>query len=43
MDVLAGKGTGDKGEIDAQYKMLAYECNPDGSSKKMATLTMIRK
>ena len=43
MDVLAGKGTGDKSEIDAQYKMLAYECNPDGTSKKMATLSMIRK
>ena len=43
MDVLAGKGTGDKSEVDAQYKMLAYECNPDGTSKKMATLSMIRK
>ncbi|MFN7985878.1 MAG: glucodextranase DOMON-like domain-containing protein [Thermoanaerobaculia bacterium] len=43
MDILAGKGTGDKAEIDAQYKMLAYECNPDGTSKKMATLSMIRK
>lgn len=43
MDVLAGKGTGDKSEIEAQYKMLAYECNPDGTSKKMATLTMVRK
>ncbi len=43
MDLLAGKGTGDKSEVEAQYKMLAYECNPDGSSKKMATLTMVRK
>ncbi|MBL8113686.1 MAG: hypothetical protein JNK60_12430 [Acidobacteria bacterium] len=43
IDVLAGKGTGDKSEIDAQYKMLAYECNPDGTSKKMATLEMVRK
>ena len=42
-DLLAGKGTGDKSEIEAQSKMLAYECNPDGTSKKMATLTMIRK
>jgi hypothetical protein len=32
---------GDKGEIDLQHKMLAYECNDDGSSKKMATLTMV--
>ena len=43
MDCLAGKGTGDKSELDAQHKMLAYECNPDGTSKKMATLSMIRK
>jgi carbohydrate-binding DOMON domain-containing protein len=41
MDVLAGNGVGDKSEIDAQHAMLAYECNADGTSKKMATLTMI--
>lgn len=43
MDVLAGKGTGDKAEIQEQYKMLAFECNADGTSKTMATLSMIRK
>lgn len=43
IDVLAGQATGDKSEIEAQHKMLAYECNPDGASKKMATLTMVRK
>lgn len=43
MDILAGHGTGDKSEIEEQYKMLAYECNPDGTSKKMATLKMVRK
>ena len=43
VDILAGKGTGDKSEIEAQYKMLAFECNADGTSKKMATLSMIRK
>ncbi len=43
VDVLAGKATGDKAEIDEQYKMLAYECNADGTAKKAATLTMIRK
>jgi len=43
MDVLAGSGTGDKSEIDAQHEMLAYECNADGTSKKMATLTMVHK
>jgi carbohydrate-binding DOMON domain-containing protein len=41
MDLLAGNGVGDKSEVDAQHKMLAYECNPDGTSKKMATLTMV--
>jgi carbohydrate-binding DOMON domain-containing protein len=43
MDILAGHGTGDKSEIEEQYKMLAYECNPDGTSKTMATLKMVRK
>jgi carbohydrate-binding DOMON domain-containing protein len=43
MDVLAGKGVGDKSEIEAQHQMLAYECNADGTSKKMATLKMVRK
>lgn len=43
MDILAGHGTGDKSEIEEQYKMLAYECNPDGTSKAMATLKMVRK
>lgn len=43
LDVLAGKGVGDKSEIDEQHKMLAYECNPDGTAKKKATLTMVRK
>ncbi|MGE5176867.1 MAG: glucodextranase DOMON-like domain-containing protein [Hyphomicrobiales bacterium] len=41
MDILAGAGTGDKAEIDEQHQMLAYECNPDGTSKKMAELTMV--
>jgi carbohydrate-binding DOMON domain-containing protein len=43
MDVLAGKGTGDKAEVEEQYKMLAYECNADGTAKKAATLSMVRK
>jgi carbohydrate-binding DOMON domain-containing protein len=41
MDVLAGEGKGDASEEKAQYDMLAYECAEDGSSKKMATLTMV--
>ncbi|HSN89633.1 MAG TPA: glucodextranase DOMON-like domain-containing protein [Anaeromyxobacteraceae bacterium] len=43
MDVLAGKGVGDPSEIEAQKRMLSYECGPDGASKKMATLGMVRK
>jgi carbohydrate-binding DOMON domain-containing protein len=43
IDLLAGKGTGDKTEIDEQHKMLAYECNPDGTAKTLATIKMIRK
>ena len=41
MDILAGSGNGDTSEVDEQHKMLAYECNPDGTSKKMATLRMV--
>ncbi len=41
MDILAGDGKGAPDEVDLQHKMLAYECNPDGTSKKMATLTMV--
>jgi carbohydrate-binding DOMON domain-containing protein len=41
MDLLAGNAVGDASEVDLQHKMLAYECNPDGTSKKMATLTMV--
>jgi carbohydrate-binding DOMON domain-containing protein len=43
MDVLAGAGAGSADEADAQHKMLKYECNPDGSAKQGATLTMVRK
>ncbi len=41
MDVLAGDAKGLPAEVDLQKKMLAYECNPDGTSKSMATLTMV--
>jgi carbohydrate-binding DOMON domain-containing protein len=43
IDLLAGKAVGDPSEIDAQYKMLAYECGPEGAVKKLATLKMVRK
>ena len=42
-NLLAGKGVGDKGEVEAQHQMLAYECTADGTSKKLATLKMVRK
>lgn len=42
IDLLAGKGTGAAEEIKAQQEMLSYACNPDGSSKKMAVLKMVR-
>jgi carbohydrate-binding DOMON domain-containing protein len=41
MDLLAGNGTGDKSEVDAQHEMLKYECGADGSVKKLATLKMV--
>lgn len=43
IDILAGKGEGDKSEVAAQQEMLAYECNDDGSSKKLALLKLISK
>jgi carbohydrate-binding DOMON domain-containing protein len=43
MDILAGKGAGDASEAEAQFKGLAYECNPDGTVKKPATLPLLRK
>jgi len=43
MDVLAGKGTGAAEEAQEQFKMLAYQCNPDGTAKQKATLSLIRK
>jgi hypothetical protein len=43
MDILAGTGTGDAAEAEAQFKALAYECNPDGTPKKLATIPMLRK
>ena len=43
MDVLAGDGSGAAAEAQAQYDMLKYECNADGTAKQTATLTMVRK
>jgi carbohydrate-binding DOMON domain-containing protein len=43
MDLLAGDGSGAASEVEAQHQMLAYECNPDGTPKKLAVLTMVRK
>jgi hypothetical protein len=41
IDVLAGEGKGEASEKDAQYAMLAYECDADGNATKKATLTMV--
>ena len=43
VDLLAGAGSGDPSEVEAQHAMLAYECNDDGTPKKTAVLTMVRK
>lgn len=43
MDILAGDATGAKSEVDAQHAMLQYECNDDGTAKKLATLSMVHK
>lgn len=43
IDILAGSGTGAKEEADLQHKMLAYECNADGTVKKLAVVSMVRK
>lgn len=43
IDLLAGKAVGDKSEIEAQHQMLSYQCNDDGTPKKLATLKMVRK
>lgn len=43
IDILAGNAKGDISEIKAQYDMLKFECSENGSSKKLATLRMVRK
>ena len=43
IDILAGKGQGSPAEVKAQHEMLKFLCNPDGSSKKMAELRLLRK
>src|ERR1700674_990247 len=41
LDVLAGDGQGEAGEVAKQHEMLQYECNPDSTPRKLATLKMI--
>lgn len=43
IDLLAGKCTGAAEEVQAQHEMLKYACNPDGSTKMLAVLRMVRK
>ncbi len=42
LDLLAGDGVGEPGEVAEQHEMLRYECNPDGTLKKPATLKLVR-
>jgi carbohydrate-binding DOMON domain-containing protein len=42
LDVLAGDGKGEAPEVAKQHEMLHYECSPDHTPKKLATLTMVR-
>ncbi len=43
MDILAGKGEGAAAEVEEQHAELQYECNPDGTTKKLAVLKMVWK
>lgn len=42
IDLLAGDATGAKEEADLQHKMLAYECNDDGTTKKPAMVSAVK-
>jgi carbohydrate-binding DOMON domain-containing protein len=42
LDVLAGQGKGEATEVAKQHEMLHFECTPDHTPKKPATLTMVR-
>ncbi|MBV8199162.1 MAG: hypothetical protein JOZ15_00930 [Acidobacteria bacterium] len=41
LDILAGDGEGEPEEVAAQHDMLQYECNPDNTPKKPATLKLV--
>jgi carbohydrate-binding DOMON domain-containing protein len=41
LDVLAGEGKAAPAEVEEQHRMLQYECNPDDTPKKLATLKMV--
>lgn len=41
LDILAGAGHGEDGEVGQQHEMLQYECNSDNTSKKTATLKLV--
>lgn len=43
MDVLAGKAVGERSEVEEQHRMLAYECTPEGTARKLATLELVRR
>jgi carbohydrate-binding DOMON domain-containing protein len=41
LDVLAEDASGDAHEADLQHEELQYECNPNGTPKKLATLKLV--
>ena len=43
IDILAGDGAGAPDEVQKQHDMLKYTCNPDGTRKSGAVLTMVYK
>ncbi len=43
LDLLAGPAAAGRDEVEAQRRMLAYECGPDGSTRRSAVLEMVRR
>jgi carbohydrate-binding DOMON domain-containing protein len=41
LDILAGSGAGEAGEVEQQHQMLQYECKPGTAGRKLAALTMV--
>ena len=43
LDLLAGAAAGGRDEVAIQQRILAYECGPDGASRRSAVLEMVRR